>query len=267
MSAEIQAFQKHIWDLLPLPKDKVVIDYKWVYKVKFQANDIERFKSRLVAKGHNQQECLDYNKTFSLVAKIAIVKTVLSLAARSSYQIQQFDVYNAFLRGDLHDEVYIELSHDFSSQGEPSSNLICRLMESLYVLKQASSQWNLKLFEYFLKYVFLQSNLDPSLFIKRTNCVIIVILMYVDDMWVTSNNRQLIVDTRKSLHRAFRIKQLGDLKFFLGMEFSRSTKWILVNQRKYPLKILSELRLGTAKLAWTPLNPNVKLTTQAPANI
>nr|XP_016450434.1 PREDICTED: uncharacterized mitochondrial protein AtMg00810-like [Nicotiana tabacum] len=81
-------------------------------------------------------------------------------------------------------------------------------------------------------------------------------------MLVTGNNLKMIQDTKESLHKAFKIKDLGELKFFLGMEFSRPNKFILVNQRKYALEIISDLGLGDAKSSWTPLEVNVKLTVQ-----
>ncbi|XP_075101891.1 uncharacterized protein LOC142177315 [Nicotiana tabacum] len=89
---------------------------------------------------------------------------------------------------------------------------------------------------------------------------IVVILVYVDDILIAGNNQQMIYATKDSLHKAFRIKDLGELKFFLKMEFNRSSRGILVNQRKYALEIISELGIGDAKPAWTPLEVNVKLT-------
>uniref|UniRef100_A0A3Q7EXN8 Reverse transcriptase Ty1/copia-type domain-containing protein n=1 Tax=Solanum lycopersicum TaxID=4081 RepID=A0A3Q7EXN8_SOLLC len=90
----------------------------------------------------------------------------------------------------------------------------------------------------------------------------VVILVYVDDMLVIGSNLGLIEHTKAILHKAFKIKDLGDLKFFLGMEFSRSAKGILMNQMKYALEIISDLGLGNAKPAWTPLEANVRLTIQ-----
>ncbi|XP_069150316.1 uncharacterized mitochondrial protein AtMg00810-like [Solanum lycopersicum] len=90
----------------------------------------------------------------------------------------------------------------------------------------------------------------------------VVTLVYVDDMLVTRSNLGLIEHTKAILHKAFKIKDLGELKFFLGMEFSRSAKGILMNQRKYALEIISNLGLGNAKPAWTPLEANIKLAIQ-----
>ncbi|XP_069150530.1 uncharacterized mitochondrial protein AtMg00810-like [Solanum lycopersicum] len=185
---------------------------------------------------------------------------VLSLAAQHNWFVHQLDIYNAFLQGDLHDDVYMQLPEGFHTQGE--SGLVCELVKSLYGLKQASRQWNLKLSEALLESDFVQSSLDHSLFIKRKGSDMVVILVYVDDMLVTGSNLRLIEHTKAILHKAFKIKDLGELKFFWGMEFSRSVKGILMNQMKYALKIISDLGLGNAKPAWTPLEANIKLTIQ-----
>lgn len=141
MQYEIKALQdNHTWYLVPLPKGKVPIGCKWVYKVKLKANgDVERFKARLVAKGYTQKEGLDFHETFSPVVKIATVRTVLSLAAQHNWFVHQLDVYNAFLQGDLHDEVYMQLPEGFDIQGE--SGLVCRLANpSMVSNKQAGNE-------------------------------------------------------------------------------------------------------------------------------
>lgn len=109
---------------------------------------------------------------------------------------------------------------------------------------------------------FVQSKLDHSLLIKRKGADIVMILIYVGDILVTGSNMKLIEHTKVFLHEAFKIKDIGDLKFFLGMEFSRSNRGILINQGKYTLEIISQLGLEDTKPSWTPFEANVKLTTQ-----
>lgn len=100
---------------------------------------MDRYKARLVAKGYNQQEGVGFLETFFPVAKIATVKTLLTLAITYNWPLAQMDVNNAFLNGDLFEEVYmtLPLGYKHSVQGE---NLVCRLNKSIYGLKQASRQ-------------------------------------------------------------------------------------------------------------------------------
>ena len=100
---------------------------------------VDRLKARLVAKGYTQQYDLDYYDTFSLVAKIASVCLLLSMAAMRSWPIFQLDIKNAFLHGDLAEEVYMEQSLGFVAQRE--SGLVCKLCRSLYGLKQSPRAW------------------------------------------------------------------------------------------------------------------------------
>nr|XP_033509047.1 uncharacterized protein LOC117273941 [Nicotiana tomentosiformis] len=103
---------------------KIPIGCKWIFKVKYKANgEVERFKPRLVTKGYNKQEGLDYNETFSPIVKIFTVRSILSLAAIEGWHTHQMDVYNDFLQGDLPDEVYMQLPEGFTIQGRLQNNL------------------------------------------------------------------------------------------------------------------------------------------------
>ncbi|XP_015159510.1 uncharacterized mitochondrial protein AtMg00810-like [Solanum tuberosum] len=107
---------------------------------------------------------------------------------------------------------------------------------------------------------FLQSHYDYSLFTKKVKNELLVILVYVDDLLITGSNLNLIQQVKKDLQQRFKIKDLGESKFFCGIEFSRTTEGILMNQRKYALGLVSELGLAGCKLASTPLEFNHKLT-------
>ena len=220
MSNEIKALEvNHTWSLQPLPLGKKAIGCKWVYKVKYKADGtVEKFKARLVAKGYTQKEGLDYIETFSSVAKLVSVKCLLAIAAVKGWSLSQLDVNNAFLHGDLHEEVFMALPPGFHSKGE----VVCKLQKSLYGLKQASRQWFAKFSATLLRLGFRQSKADYSLFTKKTPGSFIALLVYVDDILIASDNPKSVAELKILLDQQFKLKDLGDLKFFLGLEIARS---------------------------------------------
>ncbi len=115
MHREVHALQaNHTWSLVELPPTKRAIGCKWVYKLKLHPDGtIERYKARLVAKGYSQIEGTDYRETFALVAKLTTVRVLLSLAAMQGWHLHQLDVNNAFLNGDLYEEIDMELPPGF----------------------------------------------------------------------------------------------------------------------------------------------------------
>ena len=138
MAVEIVALEaNNIWTLTLFPTSKKLIGCKWVYKIKYKVDGfIERYKARLVAKGFTQKEGVDYFETFSLVAKMVFVKVLLVVAAIKGWSLSQLDVNNAFLHGDLDEELYMALPQGFHCQGE----VVCKLNKSFYGFKQASRQ-------------------------------------------------------------------------------------------------------------------------------
>lgn len=120
MQLEIAALESNkTWSIVDLPPDKKPIGCRWIYKIKYLASgQVERLKARLVAKGFSQKEGLDYGETFSPVAKMVTVRSIVALAASKKWFIYQMDVHNAFLNGDLLEEVYVEIPSGFARRGE-----------------------------------------------------------------------------------------------------------------------------------------------------
>ncbi|XP_022158094.1 uncharacterized protein LOC111024663 [Momordica charantia] len=109
-------------------------------------------------------------------------------------------------------------------------------------------------------YGFLQSQADHTIFDKRSeNNKTAILIVYIDDIVLTGDDEVELVTLKKRLANEFQIKDLGILKYFLGMEFARSKKGIFVNQRKYILDLIGETGLLGCKVAETPIEPNLKL--------
>ncbi|CAM8920282.1 unnamed protein product [Rhodiola kirilowii] len=261
MSKEIAALEaNHTWVLTPLPAGKTLVDCKWVYKLKYKFDgSLERYKARLVARGFTQVEGLDYHDTFAPVAKMTTVRCMLDVAAARHWPIYQLDVDNAFLHGTLDEEVYMKLPVGFYKK-EKAAGQVCKLIKSLYGLKQASRQWFAKFSEAITDFGFQRSQNDYSLFTMEKDGAFILLLVYVDDVIITGTSSTLISEVKQYIHDKFRIKDLGLLKYFLGLEVARSDAGIFLNQRKYALELLDEHHLLQCKPAKTPLNLKHKLS-------
>jgi hypothetical protein len=247
------------WELVALPKDKKTIGRKWVYKVKHNADgSVNKYKARLVAKGYAQTYGIDYEETYSLVAKMTIVRAIIAMVAIKGWSLHQMDIKNVFLHGDLREEVYMEQPLGYVDQTHP--NLVCRLKKALYGLKQALRAWSYKIGQYFITSGFQTSNANFSLYVKKTDHGIVVIVIYVDDLIITGDSDVDIFDFKKLLKQKFEMKDLGELRYFLGIEVIQSHKGIWLLQRQYALNKLSEYGMMGCKPISIPLEQNVKLS-------
>ncbi|XP_076935490.1 uncharacterized protein LOC143602168 [Bidens hawaiensis] len=255
MNDEMSAlYRNNTWNLVDLPKDRKAIGCKWVYKIKYKANgEIDRYKARLVAKGYNQREGVDFDETFSPVVKMVTVRCVITLAVENDWPLFQLDINNAFLYGELNENVYMKFPEGYFSKNDTH---VCKLVKSLYGLKQAPRMWNAKLVSALLKMGFVQSACDYSLFVKNDNSVFIVLLVYVDDIVLTGNNVSAIEEIKEMLRSIFLIKDLGLLKYFLGIEVLRSDVGVCLSQRKYCMELLTEYDMSACKPVNTPIEQN-----------
>ena len=146
----------------------------------------------------------------------------------------------------------------FASKRE--TNQVCKLNKSLYGLKQASRQWFAKFSSTILQHGFIQSKSDYSLFTRSHGSSFIALLVYVDDILYQANDMEFVTKLKKSLDAEFKLKDLGNLKYFLGLEVARSSKGISLCQRKYALEILSNSGMLGSKPMQTPMEQNLKLS-------
>ncbi|KAI3736523.1 hypothetical protein L2E82_26344 [Cichorium intybus] len=258
MQREIKALEENgTWTLAELPAGKRAVDSKWVYNVKYKPNgEVERYKARLVAKGFTQMEVVDFHDTFAPVAKLVTVRTLLAIAAKKDWIIHQLDVNNAFLHGDLHEEVYMKIPEGFAKEGD---SRVCRLKKSLYGLRQASCNWYQKFTTTLTRLNFKQTHADASLFIYKQGDTFVAALIYVDDVIITGNDIAIIRDTKDHLDKQFSIKDLGPLKYFLGIEVAKTSEGIVLSQRKYTLDILEDTGMTGCRPSSFPMEQNLQL--------
>ena len=186
------------WELTPLPEEKKAIGCKWVYKIKHNADgSVNRYKARLVAKGYAQTYGIDFEETLSPIAKMATVRAPIAMAASKGWELQQMDVKNAFLNGDLQEEVYMEQPKGYVHPD--FLHYVCRLKKALYGLKQAPRAWIDRMSRFLQSIGFEINKADHSLYVKKTGCGLIVIVIYVDDLIITRGNKDEIVDVNKVL--------------------------------------------------------------------
>ncbi|CAL2271707.1 unnamed protein product [Prunus armeniaca] len=191
---EMKALEKNqTWTLETIPQGKKTIGCRWVFTIKHNADgSIERYKARLVAKGYTQTYGIDYEETFALVAKLNTVRVLLSLAANLDWPLHQFDVKNAFLHGELTEEVYMDIPPSYNTT---QTGTVCRLRKALYGLKQSPRAWFGRFTMEMKNNGFKQYNSDHTLFLKHRKGKL-----------------------QDYLAIEFEMKDLGGLKYFLGIE-------------------------------------------------
>jgi hypothetical protein len=137
-----------------------------------------------VDRGFTQEYGVDYEETFALIARFTSVRVLLAVAASRHWSLCQMDVKNGFLNGDLSEEVYMQLPLGLSHP----TNKVCRLRRALYGLKQAPRVWFAKFSATISHLGYSISSYDSTLFIRRTDRGIILLLLYVDDMIITGDD-------------------------------------------------------------------------------
>ncbi|KAK1431416.1 hypothetical protein QVD17_07875 [Tagetes erecta] len=230
METEMEALKKsNTWEKCTLPPGKKPVGCRWLFSVKHKPD----------------------------VSKFDTIRVLFSVAANKGWPLHQFDVKNAFLHGDLKEEVYMEAPPGF--QNDFKSEEVCRLKKSLYGLKQSPRAWFGRFTIAMKKYGYHQSNSDHTLFIKRRNGLVTCLIIYVDDMILTGDDKQEMIQLKKNLFAEFEMKDLGRLKYFLKVEVLRSIQGIFICQRKYVLDLLAETGMIDCKPAETPMMANQKL--------
>ncbi|KAJ9535723.1 hypothetical protein OSB04_un001123 [Centaurea solstitialis] len=255
MQEELNQFEcLGVWRLVPRPKNKTIIDLKWIFKNKKDEDGIvTRNKARLVAKGFKQQAGIDYDETFAPVARIEAIRIFLAYTAHKNFTVYQMDVKTAFLNGELKEEVYVTQPEGFVDRTKP--NHVYILDKALYGLKQAPRAWYDHLSNALLDNGFYKGKIDLTLFIKTEGDDILLVQIYVDDIIFGSTNSDMCTWFSDLMTTRFEMSMLRELSFFLGLQVIQKPDGILINQSKYIGDLLKRFHMATSSVAKTPMAP------------
>ena len=245
--------ENNTFSLVYLPPGAKAIGGKWVYKISSPPGEELRFRARYVAKGFSQQEGINYAETFSPTCKFSTIKIATQICIDEGMLMHQADVNSAFLNAELDYAIYITQPEGFISD----HSKVWKLHKSLYGLKQSAHLWNEKLISFMLKQNFTKSPNDPCLFTKFTAQIKMFVIIWVDDLIICSNNSEALDLFKSNFGLQFKIKDMGELSFFLGMEFVRKNNTISINQTLYANSILERFGMENCAGANVPCNPSV----------
>ncbi|GKE62173.1 retrovirus-related pol polyprotein from transposon TNT 1-94 [Tanacetum coccineum] len=188
MLDEIHEFdQLQVWELVPRLDCVMIIALKWIYKVKLdEYGDVLKNKARLVAKGYQQEEGIDFEESFTPVARIGAIRISIANAASKNMIIYQMDVKTAFLNDELKEEDYVSQLEGFVDPNHLTH--VYRLKKALYGLNQALRAWYDTLSRLLLDNKFSKGAVDPTLFTRKTGKHILLVQIYVDDIIFSSTD-------------------------------------------------------------------------------
>jgi hypothetical protein len=246
------------------------IGCKWIYRRKTNPDGTTRYKARLVIKGYEQKEGIDYDETYAPVSKMATFRLLLALAAQHDWNVDHMDVVTAFLnpkidRNNIHMSLppgidWLEMTGPETTEldtivyeASRAKSLILR--KALYGLKQAPRLWYEDIDGFLHSIGFKQSAEDPNLYLQPG----VLLLLYVDDLLIAYNGIKGH-EIKQLLHTKYKMCDLGPARRFLGIEIEKKKDGFCISQRTYIETILRRFGLLDAIPAKTPMDPQVDLT-------
>ena len=250
MDEEIQSLKDNdTYNLVNLPANKNCIGGRWVYSIKGGPKGVDIFKARYVAKGFKQRYGSDYFDTFAPTAKVTTIRLFVQLAVQYNLVIHQMDVKTAYLNAPIDVEVFVQQPEGYN---EESPNAVCRLNKSLYGLKQSGRCWNQLLHNFLVKKGFIQSNCDPCLYKRLSDLVMVLLLVWVDDILIAARSSYDLNATKDILKKEYKMKDLGEVDWFLGMKFVQNQGVITISQEDYIRSKITKFGMIDAKPRSTP---------------
>jgi len=249
------------WQLVKRPTNTNIVGCRWVFREKHDAEGkVAKYRARIVARGFTQEFGVDYEETFAPVAKLPSIRAVIALAIQHSWELHQMDVKSAYLNGDLDKTIYMEIPPGYNPPN--SEGKVCRLLKSLYGLKQAGRQWYKKLSETFFSIDFTRSQVDHAVFYKRDYTGITIICCSTDDLTMATSSPDRMIETRSLLKKKFEMTDAGELHWMLGIKVERDKKQRIgtLSQTAYIERIIEKFGMQDSKPLVVPLTIGQKLS-------
>ncbi|GKA89020.1 putative ribonuclease H-like domain-containing protein, partial [Tanacetum coccineum] len=225
---------------------------KWVFRNKKDERGIViKNKARLVAQGHTQEEGIDYDEVFALVARIEASMLFLAYASFKDFVVYQMDVKSAFLYGKIEEEVYVCQAPGFEDPDFPDK--VYKVEKALYGLHQAPRAWYETLSTYLLDNGFQRGKIDKTLFIRKDKGDILLVQVYVDNIIFGSIKKSLCTEFEKMMHKKFQMSFMGELTFFSRLQVKQVEDGIFISQYKYVTEILKKFGFPDVKTASTQM--------------
>ncbi|GJZ68842.1 retrovirus-related pol polyprotein from transposon TNT 1-94 [Tanacetum coccineum] len=264
---ELNEFERlEVWELVPRPDHVMIITLKWIFKVKLdELGGVLINKARLAARGYRQEEGIDFEESFSLVARLEAIRIFIAYVTHKNMVVYQMDVKIAFLNGILREEVYVSQPNGFVDQDNP--NHVYKLKKALYGLKQAPQAWYDLLSSFLLSQKFSKGAVDPILFTRKEGKDILLVQIYVDDIIFASTNPALCETFSEIMCLKFKMSMMGKMSFFLGLQISQSPRGIFLNQSKYALKTIKKYGMETSDPVDTPMSNDSYIALTAFADV
>nr|GEW66658.1 copia protein [Tanacetum cinerariifolium] len=231
----------------------------WIEAMQEELNEFERLenKARLVSHGYRQEEGIDFEESFAMVARLKAIRIFLAYAAHKYMVVYQMDVKTVFLSGNLWEEVYVSQPDGFVDPDNP--NHVYKLKKALYRLKQAPRVWYDMLSSFMISQDFSKGSVDLTLFIHRNGNDLLMVQIYVDDIIIAASTPELCDLFAKIMCSKFKMLMMGKISFFLGLQISQSPRGIFINQSKYALESLKKYDFESCDPVDTPIGEKSKL--------
>ena len=257
IDVERSAHERHgTWVLVPRSEASNILTSRWIFNVKDLPDGGYKAKARLVARGFQQVQGVDYNETYAPVVKLTSIRILLAIVAHFDLELHQMDVVTAFLNGEMDEDVYMEQPEGCQNTSKPDH--VCKLVKALYGTKQGPRMWNVKIDDFLKDLKFRSSTYDPCIYIRYLKGKMLLVALYVDDLLLAGNDLDAILWMKGELNKRFEMKDLGEARMCLGLEISRDRhkKILNVSQAKYTQTILERFGMQDSRSVPTPMVPS-----------